>query len=113
MNNFPPVPKKSTDKILEKDVEGPVCRYGRKLGLLVEKFTSPAKRSVPDDIFTVPVKSGVAPCFFIEFKAPGKKPTEKQSMDHERRRSMGSLVYVIDDVELGKRVVAACKAILS
>ncbi len=99
------VPKKSTDKVLEKDVEGPVVRYARSKGLKAEKFTSPAKRSVPDDIFTIPNLKYTPLVFFIEFKAPGKKPTPKQQLDHDSRRAMGQLVYVIDNATTGKQLV--------
>lgn len=88
--------------LLEKDIEGPVCRYARtKHGMLVEKFTSPGKRSVPDDMFSC--TGGFV--FFIEFKAPGKTASEKQAKDHERRRTMGFEVFVVDDIEEGKRIV--------
>jgi hypothetical protein len=36
---------------------------------------------------------------FAECKAPGKKPTELQAKDHERRRALGCEVYVIDSPE--------------
>jgi len=87
--------------ILESEVENPVVSYARKKGYVVDKFTSPSKRSVPDDLFLSPC--GVI--FFAEFKAPGKKPTKKQAEDHARRRANNALVYVIDDVDEGKRVV--------
>jgi hypothetical protein len=94
-------PVKIERVLLEKDIESAVCRYAKAQGLLAEKFTSPAKRSVPDRIFTTPKGCH----FFIEFKAPGKKPTPKQAKDHEDRRARGVAVYVIDNIEQGKAVV--------
>lgn len=99
--------------MLEKDIEDRVCRYAKKLGITAEKFTSPAKRSVPDRLLTFKVESGVAPNVFIEFKATGKRATPKQSLDHSKRRKQGSLVYVIDDVTIGKSVVDTLCIILS
>ena len=60
-----------------------------------EKFTSPNKRSVPDRIVMFPGGK----LLFVELKAPGKKPTEMQQRDHEKRRAMGFTVLVIDSLE--------------
>lgn len=87
--------------MLEKDIERAVCKYAESRGMLQYKFTSPARAAVPDRMFIVP--SGVV--FFIEFKAPGKKATPQQSREHTRLNSQGCRVFVIDDVEKGKRMV--------
>lgn len=90
------------DRVLEKDIENPVCRYAKnKYGMTAEKYSSPAKPSVPDRLFTTIYGF----MFFIEFKAPRKKPTPKQAKDHARRRSMGVKVFVVDDVDYGKQVI--------
>lgn len=81
--------------ILEKDVEAALVRRVKALGGLCEKFTSPGRRSVPDRIITLPGGKIV----FVECKAPGKKPTIKQYMDHEMRRALGCEVLVIDNIE--------------
>ena len=97
-----PIPiKKPPRKLLEKDIEGAVCDYARRKGVMAEKFTSPNKRSVPDRIFLFPGGKVV----FIEFKAPGKKPTEMQKRDHDKRRALGFVVMVVDDVNMGKKIV--------
>ena len=89
-------------KLLEKDIENAVCKYARdRYKMKAEKFTSPGQRAVPDRLFSAP--NGFA--FFIEFKAPGKKPTEKQLRDHEERRRMGFKVFVVDDIDRGKRII--------
>ncbi len=89
-------------KLLEKDIESPVCRYARDVHRMkTEKFTSPGRRAVPDRIFS---KRG-GQVFFIEFKAPGKKATPSQEKDHAERRTMGFRVYVVDDVAEGKRII--------
>lgn len=81
--------------ILERDVEKALVTRVKSLGGVAEKFTSPSKRSVPDRLVTLP--GGVI--IFVELKAPGKKPTPKQSADHQRRRAMGCDVRVIDTLE--------------
>jgi hypothetical protein len=50
---------------------------------------------VPDRIVTLPGGRII----FVEVKAPGKKPTELQHRDHERRRALGCDVRVIDSME--------------
>lgn len=36
---------------------------------------------------------------FLEFKAPGEKPTAIQTQAHDRLRKAGALVFVVDSVE--------------
>lgn len=86
--------------MLEKHIEKKVKDYARKSGWLVYKFTSPGHRSVPDDIF---MKDG--DMFFIEFKAPGKKPTPKQADEAEKIRNNGFNVYIIDNIGEGYNIV--------
>lgn len=86
---------------LEKDIEKRVCDYAKSLGMLVYKFTSPSRRSVPDRLFIT--KGGVV--FFIEFKRAGAKPTPAQEVEIAKIRATGVEVYVVDTVDHGKRVV--------
>ena len=81
--------------MLEKDIENALVRKVKKLGGMCEKFTSPGRRSVPDRIITLPNGKIV----FVEVKNTGKKPTELQLRDHERRRALGCDVRVIDNME--------------
>lgn len=81
--------------ILERDVEKAFVKRVKALGGTAEKFTSPARRSVPDRLVTLPGGKLV----FIELKRPGAKPTANQTLDHERRRALGCDVRVIDTVE--------------
>lgn len=86
----------------ESDIENKVCEYARqKYGAIPYKFTSPARRSVPDRIIIFP--SGKV--IFIEFKAAGKQPTEGQQREIARLRRMCQVVYIVDNVALGKQVV--------
>lgn len=83
------MPKKT---VRESTIEEYLRKQCKKRGWLCEKFTSPAKRSVPDRIVTAPGGR----IFFVELKAPGKKATTLQNKDHETRRNLGCFVTVID-----------------
>lgn len=92
---------KSNPDPLEKDIEKRVCDYAKSLNMLVYKFTSPSRSHVPDRLFITP--EGVV--FFIEFKRKGQKPTKAQEVEIEKIRNTTIRVFVIDNVECGKRVV--------
>lgn len=81
--------------MLEKDIEGALCKRVKFLGGLCEKFVSPGRRSIPDRIITLP--GGVI--VFAEVKTPGKKPTPLQARDHDARRALGCRVVIIDSME--------------
>jgi hypothetical protein len=98
-------------------------RVNAKGGLSL-KFTSPGRRSVPDCIDLLGHKpacamlgaqlalAGVrltphqlnaiagsvigAAIQFTECKQPGKRPTEAQSREHDRLRSLGFIVNIVD-----------------
>jgi len=84
--------------VLESQIESALVRRVKTLGGTAEKFTSPGRRSVPDRLVTLPGNRLV----FVECKAPGKQPTEKQQRDHERRRALGCDVRVIDSLEAAR-----------
>ena len=81
--------------MLEKKIEQALCKRVKELGGLCEKFTSPGRRSVPDRIVTLPNNRII----FVELKSPGKRPTELQLKDHDKRRALGCDVRVIDSLE--------------
>jgi len=81
--------------MLERDVERAFVQRVKALGGMAEKFGSPTRRAVPDRIVTLPGGRII----FVELKAPGKKPTDLQARDHERRRALGCDVRVIDSME--------------
>ncbi|CAB4140461.1 VRR-NUC domain containing protein [uncultured Caudovirales phage] len=87
--------------MLEKQIEQKVCDYAKERGLLVYKFTSPARAAVPDRMFVA--RNGVV--FFIEFKREGQKPTVPQQREHERLRGHGVTVHVVDNVAEGKMLI--------
>lgn len=84
----------------EKFIETSVVRKFRLAGWYVRKYTSPARRSVPDDIF---LKDGFV--FFIEFKATGAKPTKNQLEEIAAIRKHGGIVYVVDSIAFGNEIL--------
>ena len=87
--------------MLEKQIEAKVCDYAKDRGLLVYKFTSPARAAVPDRLFILPNGN----VFFCEFKRGGQKPTGPQEREHQRLRQHNVSVHVIDNVLDGLRMV--------
>jgi hypothetical protein len=87
--------------MLEKHIEVKVCDYAKQRGLLVYKFTSPARAAVPDRLFILPGGR----MFFCEFKREGQKPTSAQEREHKRLRAYDVPVFVIDNVDDGLRMV--------
>jgi len=90
-------------KLLEKQIEERVCNYAKEKGWLTLKFTSPARAAVPDRRLISPRGK----IMFVEFKREGKLPTPAQLREHDRLRRQMCLVYVIDDVDIGKAMVDA------
>ena len=88
-------------KMLEKQIEEKVNTYAKEQGFLVYKFTSPQRAAVPDRLYITPRGK----VFFVEFKREGMKPTPAQQREHERLREQGVMVYVIDNVVVGKFMV--------
>ena len=93
--------KDSPKHLLESDIENPSKKKARAAGWWVRKFKAPKMSSEPDDIFA---KNGRV--FFVEFKAPGKKATEKQLKAHKEMREAGLTVYVCDNLELFDEILA-------
>lgn len=86
--------------MLEKQIEAKVCDYAKTKGMMVYKFTSPARAAVPDRMF---IKNGRV--FFIEFKRGGQKATEAQEREHHRLRQQAINVFVVDNVDAGKECI--------
>lgn len=85
--------------MLESAIERKVVAYAKARGWLVWKFD--VIIGLPDRILL-----GNGRVWFIEFKAPGKKPRPIQVKMHEILRKAGFLVFVVDGVEAGKILVA-------
>lgn len=80
----------------ERFIEKYFKRQVKAAGGVAEKFKSPGKRSVPDQIVT-----WIAPMLdYVELKAPGEVPTSGQLRDHARRRKRGYFVAVLDSKEM-------------
>lgn len=77
--------------IREKIIEQYLYRQVKKMGGRAIKFTSSNLRSLPDRICVFP-----GFICFVECKAPGRKPTEKQSQMIKWLKSLGHVAVVID-----------------
>jgi hypothetical protein len=88
--------------MLEKQIEKAVCDYARAKGAMALKFNSMARAAVPDRLFIYRGKM-----WFCEFKRTGQVPTPPQEREHARLREHDVKVYVIDNVEDGRRMVNA------
>lgn len=80
--------------MLERDIEAYLVKRCKEIGALCDKFTSPQRRAVPDRMITFGGR-----VLFVELKATGKKPTEAQVRDHDRRRAAGAEVVWLDSKE--------------
>jgi Holliday junction resolvase len=81
----------------ESTIERKVCVTAKRLGWEVRKITSPSHRGMPDRLF---YRYGQA--MFVEFKAPGKKPTKTQHRELKKLREHNFVAVVIDDVDAGR-----------
>lgn len=80
----------------ESSIETYLKREVRKAGGVAEKFVSPGRKNVPDQIVT-----WVAPMLdYVELKATGQKPNAGQRRDHARRRARGYSVFVLDSKKM-------------
>lgn len=84
----------------ESTVEKAICAEATKIGWLSLKLLSGLHKGLPDRMF---LKDGKV--LFIEFKAPGKKPTKLQYHIHGKFSKAGHTVYVIDDIDKGKELL--------
>jgi hypothetical protein len=80
----------------ESLLEQKVCAAAKRQGWLVHPKAASGTRGWPDRTFTKSDR-----LIFVEFKAPGKKPTRLQSHMHQKLKAQGYEVYVIDSVETG------------
>jgi len=85
----------------ESHVEKAVVAFAVLQGWLSYKWKSANTAGLPDRLF---FKNGRV--IMIEFKAPGKLPRKKQLLVHARLKKQGFEVYVIDNIEKGKRLFA-------
>lgn len=89
-------------RILEKNhVQNPVVRWAKEHGILAVRFTPYGEIGWPDYIFCIPGGRTV----WIEFKIPGEPPELIQEYRHNQLRERGQYVYVVDNKELGIRIL--------
>lgn len=76
----------------EKDIEEYLRKQVKKIKGTAYKFESPGNIGVPDRIVLLPGGR----IFFIELKAPGKKPRPNQVYQQRKIKELGNEVLVID-----------------
>jgi len=91
----------------ESRLEEAMRKYVRDMGGIPYKFTSPGRRSVPDRLIVLPLRSP----FWVEAKAWGQVPTDAQFREALRLLKLGQLVYFIDNMPHFKKVID-CPGIL-
>lgn len=80
----------------ESAIETKVCAYAKLKGWIVGPKAGAHSRGWPDRMF---LKKGKT--VFIEFKAPGEKPSPLQAHRIEKLTDAGFKAFVIDNVEEG------------
>lgn len=93
----------------ESDIEKHLVKRVKELGGEVRKVQWVGRVGAPDRLVMLPDRPVlVAPdnrawvyknTIWVELKAPGAKPRPSQLREHERMRSMGQRVVVIDSIE--------------
>lgn len=81
--------------IRERDIEKYLREMVKKIGGIAYKFESPGNAGVPDRLVLLPGRV----TYFVELKAPGKKPTALQKRQHTKIEKLGHKVLVIDSKE--------------
>jgi Holliday junction resolvase len=84
----------------ESTIERAVCAYAKNKGCIVMKLSGQNQRGQPDRMFILDGK-----VLFIEFKAPGKRPTALQERWIDDLRRQGMFATWCDDIEKGKGLI--------
>jgi hypothetical protein len=87
--------------VTESKIERALCKAVEAFCGVAYKFVSPGRRGVPDRLVLFPVAPEhreivSAYVYFVETKAPGKKPRPEQEREIGRLRDMGFDVAVVD-----------------
>ena len=85
----------------ESRIERATAKYATEKGWVCRKFVSTSRRGVLDHIFINPEGT----VWFIEFKAPGKKPTPLQLREIRIFKSVNANAIVVDNIDDGKKLV--------
>lgn len=86
----------------ESTIEKAVCAYAKLKGCMVIKLAGQNQRGQPDRLF---IRAGR--CLFVEFKAPGKRPTALQLKWLADLQWHGMTSRWCDDIEQGKELINA------
>jgi hypothetical protein len=84
----------------ESTIEQAVCAYAKAKGCLSLKLAGQNQKGQPDRMFLWDGR-----VIFIEFKAPGKRPTALQARWIERLNANDFHAWYCDDIEGGKRLI--------
>ncbi|MFP7271993.1 VRR-NUC domain-containing protein [Bacillus safensis] len=76
----------------EKDIEKYLREQVKRIKGVAYKFESPGNIGVPDRLVLLPGGK----VYFVELKAPGRKPRPTQIRQQKRIKDLGNEVYVID-----------------
>lgn len=76
-------------KTAERQIEAYLVKQVKFAGGRAYKFVSPGNIGVPDRMVCLPGGR----VFFVELKAPGKKPDSQQRARHRELRKMGFVVF--------------------
>jgi len=90
--------RKKRERTLEKWAKD----LAKSEGWLTRKYRTPGHNGAPDDMFA---KFGHV--FWVEFKKEGEEPNNEQLMQHGEMREAGLRVYLCDNKDLFKRILAA------
>ena len=84
----------------ESTIEQAVCAYAKAKGCLSLKLAGQNQKGQPDRMF---LHQGRV--LFVEFKAPGKRPTALQARWLDRLAHHTFHAACCDDIEAGKRLI--------
>ena len=92
----------------ESEIEKALTSQVKAMGGECRKVAWLDRRGAPDRLVMLPPRLGQrrgedwfrkSESFFVELKAPGKKPTKLQAREHERLMKYGLRVEVVDSLE--------------
>ncbi|WP_077621549.1 VRR-NUC domain-containing protein [Sediminibacillus massiliensis] len=92
----------------ERDIEEYLRKEVKKAGGKAYKFESPGNDGVPDRMVIFPNNT----IYFVELKAPGKKPRPLQIKQMRDLKNFGCVVTVIDSKEKVDRLIDTVKRVV-
>lgn len=97
----------------ESTIENYLVERVKALGGEVRKVQWLGRRGAPDRLVMLPMRMQADACLpkfpdtiWVELKAPGEKAKPHQKREHDRMRTMGQRVEVIDSIEGVDEVLA-------